>query len=173
MTNESEKKLLKLIKYEVFSSEITDAINDVLETISLQRKQQIQPSPFQRPKSFKRWSKEEEIKLVESFLAGITLDKIAMEHERSCNAIFQRLLLTGIVSLSEPINFDTSTKPSKESAMASIAVVKPILPGRICTNCGERIDPLRLSAQPYAYRCVPCQKDFEKLTGLSMNGNFS
>jgi DNA-directed RNA polymerase subunit RPC12/RpoP len=96
-----------------------------------------------------------------------------MEHERSCNAIFQRLLLTGIVSLSEPINFDKSPKASKESAMASIAVVKPILPGRICTNCGERIDPLRLSAQPYAYRCVPCQKDFEKLTGLSMNGNFS
>ena len=40
MTNESEKKLLKLIKYDVFSTEITDAINDVLETISLQRKQQ-------------------------------------------------------------------------------------------------------------------------------------
>ena len=76
MTNESEKKLLKLIKYEVFSNEIKDAINDVLETVSLQRKQQIQPSPFQRPKSFKRWSKEEEIKLVESFLAGTTLDKM-------------------------------------------------------------------------------------------------
>jgi DNA-directed RNA polymerase subunit RPC12/RpoP len=154
MTNESEKKLLKLIKYEVFSSEITDAITEVLETISTQRKQQIQPSPFQRPKSFKRWTKEEETKLVESFLEGTTLDKIAMEHERSCNAIFQRLLLTGIVS-------------------DSIPVVKPILPGRICTNCGERIDPLRLSAQPYTYRCVTCQKDFEKLTGLSMHGNFS
>jgi DNA-directed RNA polymerase subunit RPC12/RpoP len=173
MTNESEKKLLKLIKYEVFSSEITDAITEVLETISTQRKQQIQPSPFQRPKSFKRWTKEEETKLVESFLEGTTLDKIAMEHERSCNAIFQRLLLTGIVSLSETINFAKSTKSSKESVIDSIPVVKPILPGRICTNCGERIDPLRLSAQPYTYRCVTCQKDFEKLTGLSMHGNFS
>ena len=119
MTNESEKKLLKLIKYEVFSSEITDAITDVLETISLQRKQQIQPSPFQRPKSFKRWSKEEEIKLVESFLAGITLDKIAMEHERSCNAIFQRLLLVGLVTLSQPIDFSKSKTTTKLSRILS------------------------------------------------------
>jgi hypothetical protein len=91
MTNESEKKLLKLIKQEVFSSEITNAIEEVLETISVQRKQRVLPSPFQRPKSFKRWTKEEETKLVESFLEGTTLDKIALEHERSCNAIFQRL----------------------------------------------------------------------------------
>jgi hypothetical protein len=173
MTNESEKKLLKLIKYEVFSSEITDAITEVLETISVQRKQQIQPSPFQRPKSFKRWSREEETKLVESFLKGATLDKIAMEHERSCNAIFQRLLLTGIVSLSETINFDKPTKTEKQLVTDIIPLAKQILPGRICTNCGEKIDPLRLSAQPYTYRCVTCQKDFEKLTGLSLNGNFT
>ncbi len=101
------------------------------------------------------------------------MDKIGTEHERSCNAIFQRLLLTGIVSLSETINFNKSTKPLEESVIDPIQVVKPILPGRICTNCGERIDPLRLSAQPYTYRCVTCQKDFEKLTGLSMHGNFS
>ena len=172
MTNESEKKLLKLIKYEVFSNEITDAINDVLETVSLQRKQQIQPSPFQRPKSFKRWSKEEEIKLVESFLAGITLDKIAMEHERSCNAIFQRLLLTGIISLSETINFNKPHAPINEVAKIP-PKIKEILPGRICITCGERINPLRLSKEPNAYRCVPCQTDFEKSTGLSMHRTFS
>ena len=173
MTNESEKKLQKLIKYDVFSSEITDAITEVLETISVQRKQQIQPSPFQRPKSFKRWSREEETKLVESFLKGTTLDKIAMEHERSCNAIFQRLLLTGIVSLSETINFDKSTKPSKESVIDSIPVVKPILPGRICTNCGERIDPLRLAAQPNTYRCISCQTNFEQKFVKNMSEKFN
>jgi DNA-directed RNA polymerase subunit RPC12/RpoP len=172
MTNESEKKLLKLIKYEVFSSEITDAITEVLDTISLQRKHQIQPSPFQRLKSFKRWSREEEKKLVESFLKGTTLDKIAQEHERSCNAIFQRLLLTGIVSLSETINFSRPHTPIREIAETPLTV-KEILPGRICITCGERINPLRLSKEPNAYRCVPCQTDFEKRTGLSMHGNFS
>jgi hypothetical protein len=172
MTNESEKKLLKLIKYDVFSTEITDAINDVLETINLQRKQQIQPSPFQRPKSFKRWSKEEEKKLIESFLAGTTLDKIAVEHERSCNAIFQRLLLTGIVSLNETINFIKPHAPINEVA-ETLPKFKETLPGRICISCGERINPLRLSNEPNTYRCVPCQTDFEKSTGLSMHGTTS
>ena len=172
MTNESEKKLLKLIKYDVFSTEITDAINDVLETISLQRKQQIQPSPFQRPKSFKRWSKEEEKKLIESFLAGTTLDKIAVEHERSCNAIFQRLLLTGIVSLNETINFIKPHAPINEVA-GTLPKFKETLPGRICISCGERINPLRLSNEPNTYRCVPCQTDFEKSTGLSLHGTTS
>ena len=172
MTNESEKKLLKLIKYEVFSNEITDAINDVLETINIQRKQQVQPLPFQRSKSFKRWSIEEEKKLIESFLAGTTIDKIAVEHERSCNAIFQRLLLTGIVSLSETINFNKSHTPINEVA-ATPPKIKETLPGRICITCGERINPLRLSKEPNAYRCVPCQTDFEKSTGLSMHRTFS
>ena len=172
MTNESEKKLLKLIKYEVFSSEITDAITEVLETISVQRKQQVQPLPFQRSKSFKRWSKEEETKLVESFLAGITLDKIAMEHERSCNAIFQRLLLIGIVSLSETINFNKPHAQINEVAQTP-PKIKELLPGRICINCGERINPARLFSEPNAYRCVPCQTDFEKSTGLSMHRTIS
>lgn len=84
MANESasEKKLLKLIKQEVFSSEITDALTEVLETINSQRKLHVQPSPFQRPKSFKRWTKEEESKLISNFLDGTTLDKIAEQHER-------------------------------------------------------------------------------------------
>jgi hypothetical protein len=144
MTNESEKKLLKLIKHEVFSTEITDAINDVLETISIQRKQKIQPSPFQRPKSLKRWTKEEEKNLIESFLAGTTLDKIAIEHERSCNAIFQRLLLTGIVSLNETINFNKPHIPIS-GVTETLPKIKETLPGRICIACGERINPLRLS----------------------------
>jgi hypothetical protein len=44
MANESasEKKLLKLIKQEVFSSEITDALTEVLETINSQRKLHVQ-----------------------------------------------------------------------------------------------------------------------------------
>jgi hypothetical protein len=174
MTNESKKRLEKLLKYEVFSIDIAEAINELIETVEIQRKQLVQPSPFQRPKSFKRWTAVEESKLVASFLDGMTLDKIAEEHERSCNAIFHRLLLTGIVSLSESIDFfDKSTKPKKESATDALVAGKEILPGRICTTCGERIDPLRLSAEPNTYRCVPCQKDFEKRTGLSMNKNFT
>ena len=171
MTNESEKKLLKLIKHEVFSSEITDAITEVLQTISAQRKQHVQPQPYQRPKSFKRWTKEEESKLILNFLDGTTIDKIAEQHERSCNAIFHRLLLTGIVSLSETINFDKSTKPKNQPAIVTLPV-KEKLPGRICTTCGERIDPLRMSSMPNTYRCVSCQKDFEKRTGLSMGEYF-
>lgn len=106
MTSESEKKLAKLIKNDVLSSDISKAISELLETVSTQRIQQLQPSPFQRSKSFKRWTKEEEKTLVESFLEGKPLDKIASEHERSCNAIFQRLLLVGLVTLSQPIDFN-------------------------------------------------------------------
>ena len=173
MANESasEKKLLKLINQEVFSSEITDALTEVLETINSQRKMHVQPSPFQRPKSFKRWTKEEESKLISNFLDGTTIDKIAEQHERSCNAIFHRLLLTGIVSLSETINFDKSIKSKNQPTVLPLPV-KEKLPGRICTTCGERIDPLRLSSMPNTYRCVSCQKDFEKRTGLSMGEYF-
>lgn len=173
MTNESEKKLLKLIKQEVFSSEITNAIEEVLETISVQRKQQVLPSPFQRLKSFKRWTKEEETKLVESFLEGTTLDKIALEHERSCNAIFQRLLLVGLVTLSQPIDFSKSKTTKKLSLDSSLTKEeKKIEPGRICNFCGDRIDPLRLAAQPNTYRCISCQTNFEQRFVRNMSEKF-
>ena len=173
MTNESEKKLLKLIKQEVFSSEITDAIGELLETLSVQRKQQILPSPFQRPKSFKRWTKEEEKKLVDSFLEGTTLDKIALEHERSCNAVFQRLLLVGLVTLSQPIDFSKSKTTTKLSPDLSLKKEeKKIEPGRICNFCGERIDPLRLAAQPNTYRCISCQTNFEQRFVKNMSEKF-
>jgi Prokaryotic dksA/traR C4-type zinc finger len=173
MTNESEKKLLKLIKQEVFSSEITESIKELLETTSVLRNQQISPSPTQRPKSFKRWTKEEETKLVENFLEGTTLDKIALEHERSCNAIFQRLLLVGLVTLSQPIDFSKSKTTKKLPTDSSPNQdMKKIEPGRICNFCGEKIHPLRLAAQPNTYRCISCQTNFEQKFVKNMSEKF-
>ena len=114
MPNESEKILTKLIKSDVLSLDLSEAISELLEKVSIQRKQELQPSPFQRPKSFKRWTQEEEKAMVDSFLEGTTLDKIAAQHERSCNAIFQRLLLVGLVTLSQPIDF---SKPRTNGAL--------------------------------------------------------
>jgi len=39
---------------------------------------------------------------------------------------------------------------------------------RTCASCGEPIPPARLSALPFALRCLPCQKRFEAGTrGMS------
>ena len=161
MTTESEKRLAKLIKNDVLSPDLSEAIRELLEKVSIQRKQELQPSPFQRPKSFKRWTQEEEKAMVDSFLEGTTLDKIAAQHERSCNAIFQRLLLVGLVTLSQPIDF---SKPRTKSIaeQSSVKDEKKIELGRICNFCAERIDPQRLVIQPNTYRCVSCQTDFEQ-----------
>ena len=75
MTNESEKRLAKLIKNDVLSPDLSKAIRELLEKVSIQRKQELKPSPFQRPKSFKRWTQEEEKAMVDSFLEGTPLDK--------------------------------------------------------------------------------------------------
>lgn len=33
-----------------------------------------------------------------------------------------------------------------------------------CAVCGERIEPARLQANPYAARCIDCQSDYERGT---------
>jgi hypothetical protein len=172
MTTEFEKRLTKLIKSDVLSPDLSGAIGELLEKVSIQRKQELQPSPFQRPKSFKRWTQEEEKAMVDSFLEGTTLDKIAAQHERSCNAIFQRLLLVGLVTLSQPIDFSKpKTKPVPEQE--KIKVETKIEPGRICNFCAERIDPQRLVHQPNTYRCVSCQTDFEQRFVKNMSEKFN
>ena len=75
MTNESEKRLAKLIKNDVLSPDLSEAIRELLEKVSIQRKQELQLPPFQRTKSFKRWTQEEEKAMVDSFLEGTPLDK--------------------------------------------------------------------------------------------------
>ena len=171
MTNESEKRLAKLIKNDVLSPDLSKAIRELLEKVSIQRNQELQPSPFQRPKSFKRWTQVEEKAMVDSFLEGTPLDKIAAKHERSCNAIFQRLLLVGLVTLSQPIDF---SKPRTKSIAEQnhIKDEKKIEPGRICNFCAERIDPQRLVIQPNTYRCVSCQTDFEQRFVKNMSEKF-
>ena len=172
MPNESEKILTKLIKSDVLSLDLSEAIKELLEKVSIQRKQELQPSPFQRPKSFKRWTQEEEKAMVCSFLEGTTLDKIAAQHERSCNAIFQRLLLVGLVTLSQPIDF---SKPRTKSIaeQSNVKDEKKIEPGRICNFCAERIDPQRLVIQPNTFRCVSCQTDFEQRFVKNMSEKFN
>ena len=172
MPNESEKILTKLVKSDVLSLDLSEAISELLEKVSIQRKQELQPSPFQRPKSFKRWTEAEEKAMVDSFLEGTTLDKIAAQLERSCNAIFQRLLLVGLVTLSQPIDF---SKPRTKSIAEQnhIKDEKKIEPGRICNFCAERIDPQRLVIQPNTYRCVSCQSDFEQRFVKNMSEKFN
>lgn len=173
MTNDSTDKLQKLIEQKVLSSDISEAIRELLLSVDNIQKKQGQASVYNRPKSFKRWTKEEETLLVESFLDGISLDKIALAHERSCNAIFQRLLLVGLVTLSQPIDFSSNkTKQKISTASASSSFDKEIEPGRICNFCGVRIDPLRLSAQPNTYRCVSCQTNFEQRFVKNMSEKF-
>ena len=172
MTNESEKRLAKLIKNDVLYPDLSEAIRELLEKVSIQRKQELQPSPFQRPKSFKRWTQEEEKAMVDSFLEGTTLDKIAAQHERSCNAIFQRLLLVGLVTLSQPIDF-SKPKTTSIAEQNHIKDEKNIEPGRICNFCAERIDPQRLVIQPNTYRCVSCQTDFEQRFVKNMSEKFN
>lgn len=175
MTNNSINKLQKLIEQKVLSSDISDAIRELLLSVDNIQKKQGQESVHNRPKSFKRWTKEEETLLVESFLDGISLDKIALKHERSCNAIFQRLLLVGLVTLSQPIDFSSNKikqKISSVPASASSSLEKEIEPGRICNFCGVRIDPLRLNAQPNTYRCISCQTNFEQRFVKNMSEKF-
>jgi len=173
MTSNSENKLAKLIKSDVLSPDISEAIIELLDYVKIHKAQEHQPSPFQRPKSFKRWTKEEEKTMVESFLGGIPLDKIAEEHQRSCNAIFQRLLLVGLITLSQPIDFSNPKTIKKVSIdLSHLSVEKKIEPGRICNFCGERIDPQRLVLQPNTFRCVSCQTNFEQRFVKNMSEKF-
>lgn len=42
-----------------------------------------------------------------------------------------------------------------------------------CASCGEPIPPARLSALPFALRCLPCQERFEAGTrGISSSGSW-
>ena len=165
--SDASKQLIKLIDAGLLSKDVVDAIEIVLSEATNANPKE--PSPHQRAKSFKRWTKEEESKLIGSFLEGKTLDRIAKDHERSCNAIFQRLLLVGIVSLSQPVDFTGASKSEKPKVPL---ISKEVQAGRICTSCGDRIDPLRLSVQPNTYRCLVCQQNFEKRSGLNMSEKF-
>ncbi len=171
--SEAKEKLIKIIESGFFSEEISIAINLILKNANSEKTDSSTPESTQRSRSHTRWSKEDETQVVDAFLHGKTIDSIALDHQRSCNAILQRLLLTGIISLDQPIQFSNQRHQPEITPLQTAEREPTVLPGRICTKCGNRINPARLSAQPNTYRCLGCQKDFENRFGFGLTENFN
>ncbi len=171
---QATKILSKLVESGLFSAEISTAINLLVMKPTSEGSGLSAQQPNQRGRSNTRWSKEEETRVVSAFLNGRTIDSIAIDQQRSCNAIFQRLLLTGLVTLDQPIQFRNSRPQQLEvTPVEKTSLVPTLQPGRICTKCGEIINPARLSAQPNTYRCIKCQRDFERRFGFGLTEGFN
>jgi hypothetical protein len=171
--SEAKEKLVKLIESEFFSDQIALAIKLIIQNSDSVESATGGQQTTLRNRSNKRWSKEEETQVVDAFLHGQTIDSIALERQRSCNAILQRLLLTGLITLDQPIQFRNQRNQQPEVTPIETELREPtVLPGRICTKCGNRINPARLSAQPNTYRCLGCQKDFENRFGFGLTEQF-
>ena len=95
--SESKKRLLALQKSKFLSVEIQDALRFAIKKLSdaVDHDSQI-PKPVM---ANKRWSQAEENQLVESLLAGNSIELIATNLSRSTNSVFSRLLLLGVISI--------------------------------------------------------------------------
>ena len=95
--SESKKRLLALQKSKFLSVEIQDALRFAIKKLSdaVYHDSQI-PKPVM---ANKRWSQAEENQLVESLLAGNSIELIAANLSRSPNSVFSRLLLLGVISI--------------------------------------------------------------------------
>ena len=92
-----KKRLLALQKSKFLSSEIENALRFAIEKLS-----DAEPHDAQIPKPVmanKRWSQAEENQLVESLLAGNSIELIATNLSRSTNSVFGRLHLLGVISI--------------------------------------------------------------------------
>jgi len=107
----------------------------------------------------KRWSQSEENQLVESLLAGNSIELIATNLSRSTNSVFSRLLLLGLISInsSKAINTKYRDLSIKEESIE-------INFNRKCIECAELVGPKRLKKNPNFYRCESCQLIFETTT---------
>ena len=103
--SESKKRLLALQKSKFLSVEIQDALRFAIEKLSdAEYHDALKPQPVM---ANKRWSQAEENQLVESLLAGNSIELIATNLSRSTNNVFSRLLLLKSTHhrLLEPIGY--------------------------------------------------------------------
>ena len=152
--SESKKRLLALQKSKIFSSEIQDALRFAIEKLS-----DVEYHDAQIPKHVmanKRWSQAEENQLVESLLAGNSIELIATNLSRSTNSVFSRLHLLGVISInsSKAIDIKYREVGFKEQTIQ-------IDLNRKCIECAGLVGPKRLKKNPNFYRCEPCQLQFE------------
>ena len=151
---EYKKRLLALQKSKIFSSEIQDALRFAIEKLS-----DTEYHDSQNPKPVmanKRWSQAEENQLVESLLAGNSIELIATNLSRSANSVFSRLHLLGVISINSSKAIDIKYRDAgfkEESIHIDL--------NRKCIECTELVGPKRLKKNPNFYRCESCQLAFE------------
>jgi hypothetical protein len=154
--SESKKRLLALQKSKFLSVEIQDALRFAIEKLSDGEYQDSQiPKPVM---ANKRWSQAEENQLIESLLAGNSIELIAANLSRSTNSVFSRLHLLGVISInsSKAIDIKYRDVGSKEKNIE-------IDLNRKCIECAELVGPKRLKKNPNFYRCESCQSQFEAI----------
>ena len=152
--SESKKRLLALQKSKFLSVEIQDALRFAIEKLSDGEYQDSQiPKPVM---ANKRWSQAEENQLIESLLAGNSIELIAANLSRSTNSVFSRLHLLGVISInsSKAIDIKYRDVGSKEKNIE-------IDLNRKCIKCAELVGPKRLKKNQNFYRCESCQLQFE------------
>ena len=152
--SESKKRLQALQKSKFFSPEIQDALRFAIEKLSDAEYHDSQmPKPVM---ANKRWSQAEENLLIESLLAGNSIELIATNLSRSANSVFSRLHLLGIISINIPKAIDIKYRDvgfKTESIEIDL--------NRKCVECAELVGPKRLKKNPNFYRCESCQLNFE------------
>ena len=152
--SESKKRLLALQKSKFFSVEIQDALRFAIEKLS---DGEYQDSQIQKPvMANKRWSQAEENQLIESLLAGNSIEIIAANLSRSTNSVFSRLHLLGVISINSSKAIDIKYREvgfKEETIQIDL--------NRKCIECAGLVGPKRLKKNPNFYRCEPCQLQFE------------
>lgn len=152
--SESKKRLLALQKSKFLSVEIQDALRFAIEKLSDAEYHDAQiPKPVM---ANKRWSQAEENQLVESLLAGNSIELIATNLARSTNSVFSRLHLLGVVSINSSKAVDIKYRDvciKEETIQIDL--------NRKCIECAELVGPKRLKKNPNFYRCESCQLQFE------------
>ena len=152
--SESKKRLLALQKSKFLSVEIQDALRFAIEKLS---DAEYHDAQILKPvMANKRWSQAEENQLVESLLAGNSIELIATNLSRSTNSVFSRLHLLGVISINSSKAIDIKYHDSgfKEETIQ-------IDLNRKCVECAELVGPKRLKKNPNFYRCESCQLQFE------------
>ena len=152
--SESKKRLLALQKSKFLSVEIQDALRFAIEKLSDAEFHDAQiPKPVM---ANKRWSQAEENQLVESLLAGNSIELIATNLARSTNSVFSRLHHLGIISINNSKAIDIKYRDvgfNKETIQIDL--------NRKCIECSELVGSKRLKRNPNFYRCELCQSQFE------------
>ena len=152
--SESKKRLLALQKSKFLSVEIQDALRFAIEKLSDAEYHDVQiPKPVM---ANKRWSQAEENQLVESLLAGNSIELIATNLSRSTNSVFSRLHLLGVISINSSKAIDIKYRDigfKEESIQIHL--------NRKCIECAELVGLKRLKNNPNFYRCESCQLIFE------------